>query len=159
MQSLGEFWEEPKEKLVELRSQIVIRAMQSCPDLMRTYLQSLSKDMGNVRESPAWRHLCSVVQRSLEAQKLTIVFHPWEKYTVRLTGQRAAALVAPTVLNRTFFSNSLSNSPSCQLAAGRILQTVLIKSAEFQRLLNRSDKAQLYKQAEKKFIFKNFKGK
>lgn len=95
---MGDFWDDPKEKLVELRSQIVIRAMQSCPDLMRTYLESLSTELGNVRESPAWRTLCSVVQRSIQAQNVTIVFHPWEKYTVKLTGQRATSLVAPAVL-------------------------------------------------------------
>ena len=155
---MGEFWDDQKDKLVELRSQIVIRAMQSCPDLIRTYLLSLSTELGNVRESPAWRHLCSVVQRSIQAQNVTIVFHPWEKYTVRLTGQRAASLITPAVLSRTFFSNCLSNSPSCQLAAGRILQTVLVKATEFKRALYRSAKAQLYKAKEKNAIFKNFKG-
>lgn len=109
--------------------------------------------------SPAWLELCSIVCRILKAQNVSLVFNPYEKFTVRQQVGRTATLIVPLALKQFFFITGLTHDKlAIRLATGRILLAVMSKVTEFQDTLMKSPKAGGYNEAEKAAIMHNLKG-
>lgn len=145
---------------MEIQSLLVIKTIEKCPDLVDCYLNYVYEELDHIRISPAWVSLCSVVLRVIEVQNLLVIFNPKEKHTVGQQALRAATLLGPCALPKNFFSRALMDeSPAIKLTVGRILQTVLKKVEEFQRILFHDPKAKMYSESEKNSIFKQLLGK
>ena len=156
---MGEFWEQHNAKIIEVQSTLVVRALQSCPDLMRWYLREVTEDFADLRLTDAWLALSNLIEQVLEAQNLELILNPKEKFSVKQQVQRASTLIIPPVFNQAFFINALNfDGLKVKLTACRILQIVLRKTETFLNMLQLSPKADMYSKAEKDSISSSFKG-
>ena len=157
---MGNFWEQKptNPSVVELQAQIVVKTLQNCPDLLRSYFRAISVDLLEIRMSPAWLELCSLVHRILEAQNLSVIFNPREKHGIRQQVNRASALMTPLVLRKSFFIDGLANdNVNIRLAVGQILLTMLKKVTEFKQMLTTNAKAtSIYTETERTTIIDKF---
>jgi len=160
--AMGNFWEHSETfspSIIELQSQIVIKTLHSCPDMISPYFKNISTDLEEVRSSPAWLELCSIVGRILEGQNIGLIFNPKEKHSLKQQSMRAASLICPKSLRKQWFTDCLaSENMSIRLAVARIIQTILKKVIEFQEMLFNSPKSKSYNPLEKKSIYAQFKG-
>ena len=125
---------------------------------MDSYFRSLAADLEQIRMSVPWLNLCGVVQKTIKAQNLTMVFNPKEKHSVAQQAIRAATLIGPLSLPRNFFTKSLLMDHSgIRVNAGRLLQTIFDKINEFHTILMKHPKASVYSETEKNEIFAAFK--
>jgi hypothetical protein len=157
---LFNFWGGASPRIVEIQSQLVVKTIEKCPDLMDCYFRSLVADLEQIRMSVPWLNLCDVVQQIIKVQNLTMIFNPKEKHSVAQQAIRAATLVGPLSLPRNFFVKSLLMEHSgIRVNAGRLLQTVFDKINEFHTILMKNPKASVYTDTEKNDIFAAFKSK
>ena len=154
------FWGGFSPRIVEIQSQLVIKTIEKCPDLMDCYFRSLAADLEQIRMSIPWLHLCGIIQKIIKTQNMTMVFNPKEKHSVAQQAIRAATLIGPLSLPRNFFSKGLLMEHSgIRMNVGRLLQTVFDKINEFQTILRKHPKASVYSDTEKEEIFAAFKSK
>lgn len=158
-QSLQEFWEQSTPRVFELLSNLVVKTLQSCPDLMRWYLREVTADFTEIRSSKAWLSLSDMIKRILESQNLELVFNPKEKFSTKQQTHRATTLVTPPVFNRDFFVNALAfDGLDIQLSACHLLLAVTKKAEEFLHILMHHPKAEMYSETEKTTISSLFVG-
>ena len=145
--------------MFELQSGLVVKTLQSCPDLMRWYLRTVTEDFTEIRSSGAWLSLSNMIQRIVESQNLELVFNPKEKFSAKQQSFRATTLITPPVFNRDFFVNALAfDAMDIQLSACHLLLAVLKKSQEFLAILSGHARAEMYSETEKKSISSLFTG-
>ncbi|KAI9561029.1 Nucleolar pre-ribosomal-associated protein 1 [Daphnia sinensis] len=160
LQNLFDFWAGFSPRIVEIQSQLVVKTIEKCPDLLDCYFRSIALEIDHIRMSVPWQKLSSVVKQIIEVQNLTMVFNPKEKHTVAQQALRAATLVGPLSLPRNFFTKGLLIEHSgIRMIVGEILQVIFTKINEFQNILMKNPKANMYSETEKKEIFLAFKKK
>lgn len=141
-----------------MQSTIIVRTMQSCPDLLRWYLPLLSEHLGDARATQPWFVLCSLVRQTIDVQNLEIIFNPREKFTVKQQTIRAASLIAPLLWGSSFFPDAMSHQDlKVRLAAGSLLQTVVKKMTELGNILTNNRRTDVYTDKEKSAIFTSLK--
>lgn len=156
---MHDFWTGPSPRIVEIQSVLLIKTMEKCPDLLDSYFNYVYEELEDMRLSPAWISLCSLILRTIEVQNLTIIFNPKEKHTVDQQALRTATLMGPCSLPKDFFLKALVNeNPTIKLTVGRILQTILNKVDEFKAILLHSPKACSYSISERNEIFSTLLG-
>lgn len=155
-----DFWAGTSQRIFEIQSELVVNTIEKCPDLLDCYFRNVSAELDNMRISPAWLNLCSLVEKIIRTQNLTVVFNPREKHTASQQAVRAATLMGPCALPRNFFFKGLTKeNPAIRLAIGRIFQAVFTKINEFKTILYQNPKANMYSDSEKRDIFSAFTSK
>lgn len=155
-----DFWAGTSNRMIEIQTELVVKTIEKCPDLLDCYFRHISDELDNMRISLAWLNLCSLVEQIIQVQNLTVVFNPREKHTASQQAARAATLMGPCSLPRKFFTKGFNKENlAIRLAIGRIFQAVFSKINEFKTILYQNSKANMYSDSEKGDIFSAFTSK